>query len=129
MSNRIILNEESAKERANSKVDTSVITDRIKRVADFDFSLSREMIIRQIPFMLFICLLIAVSIWNGHKVEKLIRNTDKLNKENKELRSEYINTLSGLMNESRQSVVARRLSSVQLKESKKPPIKITTDGN
>lgn len=129
MSNRIILNEESAKERANSKVDTSVITDRIKRVADFDFSLSREMIIRQIPFMLFICLLIAVSIWNGHKVEKLIRNTDKLNKENKELRSEYINTLSGLMNESRQSVVARRLSSVQLNESKKPPIKITTDGN
>ena len=124
--NRIITDNEEPK---IEKADTSKLSDTVKKVADFDFNISREMLLKQLPFALFICFLLVLLIWNGHTTEKLIRSIDKVNKENKELRSEYTSIMSEMMNQSRQSSIAKRLENVGIKESKNPPQKITINGN
>jgi hypothetical protein len=55
----------------------------------------------------------------------VIRRTDTLNREIKELRSEYISILSELMSESKQSAVAAKLDTLGIKELTTPPFKIT----
>jgi mRNA-degrading endonuclease RelE of RelBE toxin-antitoxin system len=70
-------------------------------------------------------LLLLLHIYNVHTTERIIRKTDKLNKEIKELRSEYITILSELMSESKQSTVADKLDTLGIKELTTPPIKIT----
>ncbi|MEI6881534.1 MAG: FtsL-like putative cell division protein [Bacteroidota bacterium] len=124
--NRIITDNEEPK---IEKADTSKLSDTVKKVADFDFNISREMLLKQLPFALFICFLLVLLIWNGHTTEKLIRSIDKVNKENKELRSEYTSIMSEMMNQSRQSSIAKRLENIGIKESKNPPQKITINGN
>jgi len=124
--NRIITDNEVPK---IEKADTSKLSDTVKKVADFDFNISREMLLKQLPFALFICFLLVLLIWNGHTTEKLIRSIDKVNKENKELRSEYTSIMSEMMNQSRQSSIAKRLENIGIKESKNPPQKITINGN
>ncbi len=124
--NRIITDSEEPK---IEKADTSKLSDTVKKVADFDFNISREMLLKQLPFALFICFLLVLLIWNGHTTEKLIRSIDKVNKENKELRSEYTSIMSEMMNQSRQSSIAKRLEHLGIKESKNPPQKITINGN
>ena len=101
----------------------------MQKVADFDFNISNTWLLQQIPFGIFVVALLLLHIWNGHNTERIIRKTDKLNKEIKELRSEYISILSELMSESKQSAVAKKLDTLGIKELVTPPIKITTDGN
>jgi cell division protein FtsL len=74
-------------------------------------------------------ILLLIHIWNAHHTEKIIRKTDKLNREIKELRSEYISILSELMSESKQSSVAKKLDTLGIKELTAPPFKITSNGN
>lgn len=128
MANKIISEKEAeeqevAKEEAAK--ETSRLTSTMQKIADFDFNLSREWLIRQIPFALFVMFLLLVHIYNVHTTERIIRKTDRLNKEIKELRSEYITILSELMSESKQSSVAQKLDTLGIKELITPPIKIT----
>jgi hypothetical protein len=83
----------------------------------------------QLPFAIYLCLLLILYIYNGHKAENKIREIERLTRENKELRSEYISIFSQLMNESRQSNVARKLAPFGLKELKEPPKKISVNVN
>ncbi len=129
MSNKIITEKEPELLEETPK-ETSRLTHTMQKVADFDFNISRDGMLKQIPFGLFIVLLLLIHIWNAHKVEKVIRKTDKLNTEIKELRSEYISILSELMSESKQSTVALKLDTLGIKELTTPPFKITaTSGN
>jgi hypothetical protein len=129
LSNKIITEKEPELVEETPK-ETSRLTHTMQKVADFDFNISRDGMLRQIPFGLFIVLLLLIHIWNAHKVEKVIRKTDKLNTEIKELRSEYISILSELMSESKQSTVALKLDTLGIKELTTPPFKITaTSGN
>lgn len=129
MANRIItapeeeqLQQEPQEEKTK---ETSRLTSAVQKMADFDFNISREWLVRQIPFGAFVMILLLIHIYNVHTTERIIRNTDKLNKEIKELRSEYITILSQLMSESKQSSVARKLDTLGIKELTTPPIKIT----
>lgn len=131
MANKIIIEDEQPEIVAEEKPkETSRLTNTMQKVADFDFNISREGMLKQIPFALFIVTLMLVHIWNAHNVEKVIRKTDRLNREIKELRSEYISILSELMSESKQSNVAAKLDTLGIKELTTPPYKITqTLGN
>ncbi len=131
MANKIIIeNEEQETTPIEEKSkEQSKLTGTFQKVADFDFNISREMMVKQIPFGLFIVFLLLVHIWNAHNTEKVIRKTDKLNREIKELRSEYITLLSELMSESKQSAVAAKLDTLGIKELTAPPYKITISGN
>lgn len=130
MANRILTNEEAEAEDIETAdeekpKEPSRLTSAMQKMADFDFNISREWMIKQIPFALFVMLLLLLHIYNVHTTERIIRKTDKLNKEIKELRSEYITILSELMSESKQSTVADKLDTLGIKELTTPPIKIT----
>lgn len=130
MANKIIIDTEPEEVVEEKPKETSRLTNTMQRVADFDFNISKEGMFKQIPFGMFIVGLLLIHIWNAHNVEKMIRKTDKLNREIKELRSEYISILSQLMSESKQSAVAAKLDTLGIKELTSPPYKITqTSGN
>jgi hypothetical protein len=124
--NRIV---EEKKEEKEPNKETVKLTERMKRFADFNFSLNKAQLSKQAPFLAYVFLLMVLFIYNSHTAEKNIRLTNKLNTEIKDLRSEYITVLSELMGESRQSAVAKRLEKTGIKEIKTPPSKITYSGN
>ena len=128
MANRIITEKEDEQEeiaQEEKPKEASKLTSAMQKMADFDFNISKEWMARQIPFALFIMVFLLIHIYNVHTTERIIRKTDTLNKEIKELRSEYITILSELMSESKQSTVAKKLDTLGIKELISPPIKIT----
>ncbi len=84
----------------------------------------RNEIAKAMPFVLFVTVLLIFYIGNSYYAERVIRDIEKTKNELKERRAEYISTMSQLASESKQSEVARELSSYELKESKQPPRKI-----
>jgi hypothetical protein len=88
--------------------------------------LTRDAVVRLLPFGLYLTFLIVAYIGNSYYSEKIIRRTSKVRNELKELEYEYISTKSDLMQVSKQSEVAIRLDSLKtgVKESLVPPIKI-----
>ncbi len=131
MANKIIIEKEKSEEPLvdEKPKEKSRLSSTMQKVADFDFNISNTWLLQQIPFGIFVVALLLLHIWNGHNTERIIRKTDKLSKEIKELRSEYISILSELMSESKQSTVAKKLDTLGIKELVTPPIKITTGGN
>lgn len=96
----------------------------------FDGSvLTRDRVVRQLPFVLFVTFLIILYIGNRYHAEKVIRQTMELQTELKELRARAISTASELEFISRQSEVAKLVGKkgLGLKEAVEPPIKITVD--
>lgn len=123
--NRIVKEEEETSEIKTPDPDARNFTETVKRFADFDFRVKPEQLMDQLPFLSYLFVLVMLFIYNSHHSEKIIRETDKLNKEVKDLRSEYISELSELMSESKQSSVAVKMAPYGIKELKTPPSKIT----
>jgi len=88
--------------------------------------LTRQNVIIQLPFVLFLTLLLVIYIGNRYHAERVIRKTLNLQTELKELRAKSISTASQLEYLSNQSQVARLVEqkNIGLKYSEKPPVKI-----
>jgi hypothetical protein len=123
--NKIIEHTETEPKPTPKENEGIRLTEKVRRIADFDFSLSKEQLTNQLPFMAYVFLLVVLFIYNSHYAEKTIRTTNKLQYELKDLRSEYITVLSEIMSESRQSELAKKLENTGIKELKNPPSKIT----
>ncbi|MFC2080984.1 FtsL-like putative cell division protein [Bacteroidota bacterium] len=98
----------------------------------FDGSvLTRDRVVRQLPFVLFVTFLIILYIGNRYHAERVIRQSMELQTELKELRARAISTASELEFISRQSEVVKLVESqgLELKEAVEPPIKITVAGS
>ncbi len=98
----------------------------------FDGSvLTRDTVVRQLPFVLFITFLIILYIGNRYHAEKVIRQTMELQTELKELRARAISTASELEFISRQSEVFKLVEDkgLGLEEAVEPPMKITVARN
>ncbi|HNW88314.1 MAG TPA: FtsL-like putative cell division protein [Bacteroidales bacterium] len=93
--------------------------------------LTRDAVLRLLPFGLFLCLLAVLYIANSYNYEKNIRKTQQISDELIELKDEYITTQSELLHISQQSEIARRLDSLGtgIKESVVPPMKILDQNN
>lgn len=91
--------------------------------------LSKDYVILQLPFILFLTLIGLAYIANGFLAEKSVREISRLNNRLKELKSEFIISKSELMFMSNQSEVARSVVSIGLKESVVPPKKIVVKVN
>lgn len=93
--------------------------------------LTNESSVKQIPFILFLVLVAIIYISNTYYAEKILRKTNSVNNEIKELRSEYITTKSDLMFFSKQSEVARAAEAMKIgiKESVVAPKKIVVEKN
>ncbi|MDP4186529.1 MAG: FtsL-like putative cell division protein [Bacteroidota bacterium] len=88
--------------------------------------LTRKIVVKQLPYILFITVLAILYIANRYKSEKIVRETAKQQNMLKELRAESMTTASELMYHSRQSEVYKLLKDhhIDLKECVEPPKKI-----
>lgn len=88
--------------------------------------LTREVVIRQLPFVLFLTMIAFIYIGNRYHSEKLVRRANELHRELRDLRAQAITTSAELMHISRQSEVIKlmRQKDLELKESMEPPKKL-----
>ncbi len=88
--------------------------------------LTRETVIKQLPYIIFVVFLAILYIGNRYHAEKVVRETVSLQNEVKELRAEAITTSAELMSKSRQSAVAKMVeeNDLGLEELLDPPEKI-----
>lgn len=93
--------------------------------------LTQKSVIKQTPFLLFLVFLSLLMIANRNHAERLVIDSNKLQKEVKELRSQSITTSSELMMVSRQSAVESLVKErgLDLKENRRPLKKLETEKN
>ncbi len=88
--------------------------------------LTRDFVMRQLPFIIFLAILAILYIGNRYHAEKLVRRSGELQTELKELRAEAITVSAELVHLSRQSEVLKllRKNNLDLFESVEPPQRI-----
>lgn len=79
---------------------------------------------RQLNYIVFLAAVGVVYISNSYYAESVVRRIDDMNRELKELHYEYISSKSKVMNQSKQSVIIKKLENSGLKESVEPVRKI-----
>jgi hypothetical protein len=91
--------------------------------------LSKEVVTRQIPFLLFITTAILLYIFNQYRGENIMRQIMTLEKRVREMRSEAVSTAFDLQEISKQSEVSLMVTEkgLLLKEAKTPPYKIVME--
>lgn len=89
--------------------------------------LTREEIVQQLPFILYMMVLGLFYIANTYYAERTVRDINTVTNQIKELRSEYITSKSDLMFISKQSEVAKASLPFGIKESLVPPVKLVMD--
>lgn len=88
---------------------------------------TKDMTMKIMPYILFLTGIALVYIANSYYSEKTIRDIDKVTKELKTLRTEYITGKSELMFVSKQSEVAKAVAGQGIKESVEAPGKIIVE--
>jgi hypothetical protein len=86
--------------------------------------IDKAALIRFMPFIFFLTALAVIYIANSYVAENTIRNIDHIERDLKELRSEYISGKSELMVKSKQTEVAASVAPLGIKESTTAPRKI-----
>lgn len=120
--------EQPAEKRSAPKNKGNKVTRSFLNIFSGNF-LSKDNVIQQLPFILFLTVIGLGYIANGYYAEKSVREISHINTELKELKSEYITSKSELMFMSNQSEVAHASASIGLKESTTPPKKIVVKIN
>ena len=83
--------------------------------------------VKHLPKILFGMFLSLIYISNTHYAEKTTRAINKAQSEVEDLRADFTTLKADVMFASKQSEVARRVKSMGLKESVKPPYKIIVE--
>lgn len=121
------MNTTDQKKDRETKEKSSVVDEELK---SFSFKqiidgtlLTRQAVIRQLPFILFLALLGVLYISNRYNAMRITRQVNEMQAEIRELRAHSITIAAELMNMSRQSQVARMVQEkgLDLKESVTPP--------
>ncbi|MFB6319778.1 FtsL-like putative cell division protein [Saccharicrinis sp. FJH54] len=120
-----ILNLKSKNKSQNEEPEFS--TSSIKDI--LDGKKTREWVVRNLGFIIYITILIFFYIGNRYSCEKTIRNIVEIEKELKELRFESITTASELMSLSRMSEVSKMVKEkgLDLEESREPAKKLVVE--
>ena len=113
------------KKNSSKNVESASQKAKLKDIIDGTV-LTKEVVVNQIPFFVFLALMAIVYIANRYQSEKIARETIKVQNEIKELRSEAIATASELMFISKQSEVSKltNINQLGLNVSIEPPKKI-----
>lgn len=82
--------------------------------------LVREKFTKQFPFMVYITILLMAIITNTYIAEERNRELTQTTKTLNDLQVEYIQVKSAIMEASKQSVLAKKLANVGLKEATEP---------
>ena len=84
---------------------------------------------RKLPLVVMLAGVAIIHIANNHIAEDKIRQINKMEKQIKELRWDYMTSKSELMYNSKQTEVARKVADLELKELVEPPYKIVLNDN
>ena len=84
--------------------------------------LNYQSVVRQVPFFLFLTVLVVIYIYNGHYADKMLRNISRTTREVKELQHEYKQVKSEVMFRSKQSELVKAVEPIGLKELTTAPI-------
>ena len=93
-----------------------------KKKTDWKRVFYNRLIVKNIPFFLFLAVLAVLYIYNGHYADKLIRKIAVSEKNIKELQYEYKTIKSDVIFRSKASELAKAVEPLGLKELRKPPI-------
>ena len=91
--------------------------------------LSKNTVVNNVPFMLYLAILIMFYISNTYNTERMYKQIEKTKTELKELRYQYITARSALMFSSKLSELNKRAQAIGLKETVIPPSKIFYSGD
>ena len=83
--------------------------------------------VKHLPKILFAMFLSLTYISNTHYAEKTTREINRAQSEVEDLRADFTTLKADVMFASKQSEVARRVKSIGLKESVKPPYKVIVE--
>lgn len=95
-------------------------------VGKTDFN-DRIFLVTNLRYVLFVSLLALFYIANTHYAERNMRQVNKLQKELRELESQYMTSKSELMYKSKLTEVAKLVKPYGLRELTQPPKKIMID--
>ena len=114
--------EEVKKEEKNTSNSNGSKSNPLRSILDGTM-LTKELVIKQFPFVIFITILCIFYIANRYSSEKIVRKSQEIQRELKELRAEQISTTSELMQLSQQSEVVKLIyqNELGLIESVDPP--------
>lgn len=90
------------------------------KITDFGY-LTSELILKHLPFILFLGLLATFYIANAHYAERNVRLIQEMQKDLKELRWFYMSLQSENMYNSMQSEVAEKVRDDGLRQNRKDP--------
>jgi hypothetical protein len=89
--------------------------------------LVKEKFTKQFPFIVYVTVLLMIIITNTYIAEERSREIAKVSKELNDLHVDYIQLKSAIMQASKQSVLAKRLNGIGIKEPTEPLKRITID--
>lgn len=98
---------------------------KIVKAAEYSFFLDRDNLRRLFPMVFLVAGLCMFYIYNAHYAQKIVRKTDDVKDEIKELRAQYITITSDLMSDSKLSEVSKKPELQHLQVLRTPPYKIT----
>lgn len=121
--NELLEKQETPQAKPETKKQRSFFGRFFLDVLGGDF-LAYSWVRRQTNFVFFLAAIALVYIANSYYAEGMSRQIDSLNQELKELHYEYISTKSDLMQQTKQSEIAKKLKNSGLKESTEPVKKL-----
>lgn len=89
--------------------------------------LTREKMLRNMPFILFCAALMIAYIAYGYHTERIVRDLETTGSQLREQRAEYLTVRAELEKQEQQSQVAGRIEGLGLKESRVPPVQLAVD--
>jgi len=96
---------------------------KIRHILDGSI-ITQDKILQHWGYVIFLACLSILLIANNYVSEKIIRETNSVKRELKELQTEHLATLSEYLRKSQQSEIAKRLEPTGIKESVVPPKRI-----
>jgi hypothetical protein len=121
--------EETKKEEKKDEKSRKITTGALLKDLMSGSTITDKIILKNLGYILLLTLLGAIYIANRFHAEKLTRETARLQKEVKDLRSESLSTSADLMYSSKQSEVFRlvRDRDLNLEELREPPFELIVD--
>jgi|LauGreDrversion4_2_1035121.scaffolds.fasta_scaffold06768_5 hypothetical protein len=90
---------------------------------------NQQSLVKNIPFFLYLACLAILYIYNGHRVEKTIKDISKISKELKEYQFEFKMLRSEWMLITKQSEVVKAAAPFGLIETDTPPVNLELKKN
>jgi len=121
--------QEEKKEEQKEEKTKKISTGALLRDLMSGSTITDKIILKNLGYILMLTLLGAIYIANRFHAEKLTRETTRLQKEVKDLRSESLSTSADLMYASKQSEVFRLVKDrdLNLEELREPPFELIVD--